>query len=60
MFALTAAAHGGTNPTTILFLIAAVVAVIFWRSLVKVGLALLVIGFLILLFEGGSAILHGL
>jgi hypothetical protein len=58
MLALASAAHGGIAQSETLFIIAAVAVAAFWRALIKVGLAVLVIGFLILLFEGASAILH--
>jgi hypothetical protein len=58
MLALASAAHGGVGQSETLLIIAAVALAAFWRALVKVGLAVLVIGFLILLFEGASAALH--
>jgi hypothetical protein len=58
MLALASAAHGGVGQSETLFIIAAIAVAAFWQTLVKIGLAVLVIGFLILLFEGASAFLH--
>ena len=64
MLALASAAHAGlgslgsigTGET--LTIVGAIAAALFWRLLVKIGLAVLVVGFLILLFEGASAVQH--
>jgi hypothetical protein len=60
MLALASAAHGGIGQSETLFIIAAIAVAAFWRALIKVGLAVLLIGFLLLFFEGASAVLHGL
>lgn len=59
MLALTTAAHAGLSPSQTLFIIAAIVAAVFWRGLVKIGLAVLIIGFVFLLISGAAALLHG-
>jgi hypothetical protein len=59
MLALASAAHGGVAQSEALFIIAAVVVAAFWKALIKIGLAVLVIGSLILLFSGASALVHG-
>jgi len=59
MLALATAAHG-QDPTQILIVLAAVGAAIFWRSLLKIGLALVIIGFFLLLITGAAAVVHGL
>jgi hypothetical protein len=64
MLALATAAHAGLGSVgslgsgETLTIVGAIAAALFWRMLVKIGLAVLVIGFLILLFEGASAIQH--
>jgi hypothetical protein len=60
MLALASAATGGQNPTLILIIIAAVIAAIFWRMILAVGIAVVVIGFLFLLVTGLIDIGHGL
>ena len=55
-----AAAQGGQNPAFVLILIAAVGVAVFWRSLVKVGLALVVVLFAVLLFVSMAAVIHGI
>jgi hypothetical protein len=59
MLALATAVHG-QGPSSILILLAAVVAAIFWRVLIKVGIALIVILFAVLMITGASAFLHEL
>jgi hypothetical protein len=59
MFALATAAHG-QDPNQILIILAAVAAAIFWRSLLKIGLALVIIGFFLLLITGAAGVVHGL
>jgi hypothetical protein len=44
----------------VVIVIAAVVVAAFWRMILKVGLAALVIGFLFLLVSGVLDVLHGL
>lgn len=61
MLALTSAAHAGLGSfgsAETLTIVGAIVAALFWRVIVKVGLAVLVIGSLLLLFEGASLFLH--
>ena len=55
-----AAAQGGPSSTFVLILIAAVCVAVFWRSLVKVGLALVVVLFAVLLFVSTTAVIHGI
>jgi hypothetical protein len=59
MLALAAAAHG-QDPTQILIIIAAIAAAIFWRALLKIVLALVVILSVVLLSRGVSVFLHDL
>jgi hypothetical protein len=59
MLALATAAHG-QDPSSILIILAAVAAAIFWRGLIKVGIALVVILFLVLLVTGTSALFQDL
>ena len=54
MLALATAVHG-QDPSSILILLAAVAAAIFWRVLIKVGLALVVILFAVMMITGVSA-----
>lgn len=61
MLVLTAAVvHGGANPSLVIFLIAAIAMAAFWRALIKIGIAMLVLGILLLAFESGSALISGL
>ncbi|HEY1822423.1 MAG TPA: hypothetical protein VGG83_21060 [Trebonia sp.] len=48
------------NPTLIVIIIAAVVVALFWRTILKVGIAAAIIGFLFLLVTGLLEIVHGL
>ena len=59
MLALAAAAHG-QDPAQTLIILAAVAAAIFWRALLKIALALIVILFVVLLSRGVSVFLHDL
>jgi hypothetical protein len=59
MLALATAVHG-QDPNQILIILAAVAAAIFWRSLLKIGLALVIIGFFLLLITGAAGVVHGL
>jgi hypothetical protein len=54
MLALATAVHG-QDPSSILIILAAVAAAIFWRVLIKVGLALVVILFAVMMITGMSA-----
>ena len=60
MLALTDAAHGGIDQSVVLFILAAVAVAAFSRVLIKVGLAVLVLGFVIVLFAVASALVDGL
>jgi hypothetical protein len=59
MLALATAVHG-QDPSSILIILAAVAAAIFWRILIKVGLALVVILFAVMMITGASAFLQEL
>lgn len=53
-----AVTHSGIQSSEALAVIIAVVIAAFWRFIVKIGIALLGIGFLVLIFGGASAIIH--
>jgi hypothetical protein len=55
-----ATASPGQNPTLILIIIAAVIVAAFWRAILKVGIAAIIIGFAFLLITSLLDILHGL
>ena len=55
-----ATASPGQNSTLILIIIAAVIVAAFWRAILKVGIAMIVIGFAFLLVTSLLYILHGL
>ena len=57
MLAVATAAHG-QDPSQILIILAAIVAAIFWRGLIKIGIALVIILFAVLMITGLSAVLH--
>jgi hypothetical protein len=59
MLALASASHG-QNPTLALILIAAVVVAVFWRMVLKIGIAAVIIGFVFLLVSSLLEILHAL
>jgi hypothetical protein len=59
MMALTSASQS-QNPTLILIVIAAVLVAFFWRTILKIGVAAVIIGFIFLLITGLLGILHGL
>ena len=44
----------------VLIVIAAVIVAAFWRMILKVGIAVMVIGFLYLLVSGAADVLHAL
>ena len=46
--------------TLILIIIASVVVAAFWRTILKIGIAAIIIGFVFLYVTGLLAILHGL
>jgi hypothetical protein len=60
MLALTGAAHDGIDQSVILFILVAAAVAAFWRSLIKVGLVVLVLGFVIVVFAGASALVDGI
>jgi hypothetical protein len=55
-----ASASQGQNPTLTLIIIAAVVVAAFWRTILKIGIAAVTIGFVFLLVTGLLDIVHGL
>ena len=55
MLALATAAHG-QDPSTTLISLAAIAAAIFWRGLIKVGIALVIILFAVLMITGLHAV----
>jgi len=48
------------SPTFIVIIIAAVILAVFWQTLLNIGIAALVIGFLFVLVSGVLDILHAL
>lgn len=59
MLALASASQG-QNPTLVIILIAAVVAAVFWRTVLKIGIAAVIIGFVFLFATGLLDVVHGL
>lgn len=59
MLALATASQG-QNPILVVIVIAAVVVAVFWRAILKVGMAALVIGFMFLLVNGLLDVVHTL
>jgi hypothetical protein len=59
VLALTSASQG-QSPTLVLIIIVAVIVAIFWRTLLKIGIAALIIGFVFLLVTGLLDIAHSL
>ena len=55
-----ASAPQGQNPTLALILIAAVIVAVFWRTVLKIGIAAAIIGFVFLLVSSLLEILHAL
>lgn len=55
-----ASAPQGPDPTLVLIIIAAVVVAFFWRAILKITIAGLIIGFVFLLVDALLVILHGL
>jgi len=55
-----AATQQGQNPTLVLFLIAVVAVALFWRAILAIGIAAIVVGFVFLLVTILLDILHGL
>jgi hypothetical protein len=58
--ASAAAAHGGQGSGLVLVLIAAAGVAVFWRGLIKIGLALIVVLFAVLLVASTAAFVHGI
>ncbi len=48
------------SPTLIFIIIAAVILAVFWRAVLRIGIAAIVIGFMFLLVSGVLDILHTL
>jgi hypothetical protein len=59
MLALATASQG-QNPTLILLIIAVVIVAAFWRAILTIGCAAVIIGFVFLLVSGLLEILHAL
>ncbi|HEX9040404.1 MAG TPA: hypothetical protein VF838_05180 [Trebonia sp.] len=59
MLALASASQG-QDSTLIVVVIAAVVVAVFWRTILKVGIAAVIIGFIFLLIAGLLDVLHAL
>ena len=59
MLALATASQG-QNPILIVIVIAAVVVAVFWRAILRAGMAALVIGFMFLLVNGLLDVVHAL
>jgi hypothetical protein len=59
MLAVAAAAHGQDH-TQILLILAAIALAMFWKAALKIGLALIVVGFVVVLVKGDTTIIHGL
>ncbi len=57
MLAVATAAHG-QDPSQILIILAAIAAAVFWRGLLKIGIALIIILFAMLMITGMSAVFH--
>ena len=55
-----ATAQPGQNPTLILIIIAAVAVAAFWRPILKVGIAAVIIGIATLLVSGLLEVAHAL
>lgn len=55
--ALTQASQG-QNPAFVIFIIVAVLLAVFWRPVLKIGIAAMIIGFLFLLVTGLLDVLH--
>lgn len=48
----------GQNPTLILIIIAAMVVAVFWRTILKIGIAAMIIGFVFLLATSLLDVVH--
>jgi hypothetical protein len=59
MLAVAVAAHGLDHTKTLLIL-AAIALAMFWKAAIKLGLALIVVGFVVVLVKGDATLIHGL
>jgi hypothetical protein len=59
MLAVATAAHG-LDHTQILLILAAIALAMFWKAAIKLGLALIVVGFVVVLVKGDAILIHGL
>lgn len=59
MLALTSAPQG-LNPTLVIIIIAAVIVAVFWRPILKIAIAAVIIGFAYLSVTGLLDIVHSL
>ncbi len=59
MLAVAAAAHGQDH-TQILIILATIALAMFWRAAIKIGLALLVVGFVMVFVKGDATLIHDL
>lgn len=57
MLAVATAAQG-QDPSQILIILAAIAAAVFWRGLIKIGIALVIILFAVGIITGMSAVYH--
>jgi hypothetical protein len=57
MFALATAAHG-QSAHLVLVILAVAFAALFWRSLLKIGFAIVIISIFLLIITGAAGIVH--
>jgi hypothetical protein len=55
-----ASAQQGQNPTLVLFIIVVVAVAVFWRAIIAIGIAAIVVGFVFLLVTIWIDTIHGL
>jgi hypothetical protein len=55
-----ASVQQGQNPTLVLFLIVVVAVAVFWRAILAIGIAAIIVGFLFLLVTIWADAIHGL
>jgi len=55
-----ASAPQGLNPPLVLIIIAAVIVTVFWRPILKIAIAAMIIGFVFLFVTGILDVLHNL
>jgi hypothetical protein len=60
VLAASAVHSGGANSSAVIFFVTAIAIAAFWRALIKIGFAVLILGFLMAIFAGGSALITGL